>query len=161
MSSSSSLSIHSSFTSGKSQRWILSDCLFIDASYKVLVDFFCHKRNHRSCCFGNCYQCSIKCHVSIDLILLHAFCPETFTASSYIPVTHLIYKFLQCSCSFPESCSLQDQSSTVFTTELSLLKEPFIHNRKLVIIQMYILLRQNYQYLHTVQRMHKYSTEYP
>ena len=76
------------------------NCVFVNASYKVLVDFFCHERNHRSCCFGNCYQSSVQSHVSIDLILLHALSPETLTASSYIPVTHLIYKLLKSSCAF-------------------------------------------------------------
>ena len=33
-------------------------------------------------------------HICIYLILFHSFCPETVTATSYIPVTHIIYKFL-------------------------------------------------------------------
>ena len=74
--------------------------IFIHASYQVLIDVFCHERDHRSCCLGDGYQCMVQSHVSIDLILLHSLCPETFTASSYIPVTHLIYKFLECSCCF-------------------------------------------------------------
>ena len=43
--------------------------------------------DYRSCCFTDGYQRSIQSHISIDLILLHSLCPETFTASSYIPVT--------------------------------------------------------------------------
>ena len=68
--------------------------IFINTSYQVLVNIFCHERNHRSGCLADRYQCGIQCHIRIDLILLHAFCPETLTASSDIPVTHLIYELL-------------------------------------------------------------------
>ena len=70
----------------------------IDGSYQVLVDLLCHERDHRSCCLTDRHECCVKSHVSVDLILLHALCPETLTASSYIPVAHVIHELLECSC---------------------------------------------------------------
>ena len=75
----------------------------INASYQVLVDILCHKRNQRCSNLGNGNQSGVKGHVSIDLILLHTFCPETLAASSDIPVTHLIHKFLKGSRTFRDS----------------------------------------------------------
>ena len=77
--------------------------ILINASYQILVDIFRHERNHRSCSLADFYKCCVQSHVGIDLILLHTLCPETLTASSYIPVTHIIYKILQCSCCFRDS----------------------------------------------------------
>ena len=57
------------------------------AADEVSINILCHKRDHRGCSLGSCHKSCIQCHVSVDLILLHALCPETFPASSYIPVT--------------------------------------------------------------------------
>ena len=75
----------------------LRSCL-IDGSYKVLVDLLRHERDHRSCCLTDRHESCVESHVSVDLILLHALCPETLTASSDIPVTHVIHKLLKRSC---------------------------------------------------------------
>ena len=80
----------------------LRSCL-IDGSYKVLVDLLCHERDHRSCCLTDRHESCVESHVSIDLILLHALCPETLTASSYIPVAHVIHELLECSCSLRDA----------------------------------------------------------
>ena len=69
--------------------------IFINAAYKISVNAFCHKRNHRCGCLTQRNQCCIQCHVCINLILFHALCPETFTAASYIPVRKLVYKVFQ------------------------------------------------------------------
>ena len=108
--------------------------IFIDASYQVLVDIFGHERNHRSSNFGDGYQGSIQCHIGIDLILFHSFCPETFTASSYIPVTHIIYEFLQCSCCFRDPVVVQ---VVVYGLDhgIQFGQQPFVHNRQFIIIQ--------------------------
>ena len=79
----------------------------VNAAHQILINILGHERNHRSCALGNRNKCGIKCHVSIDLILLHALCPETLTASSDIPVTHIIHKALQCSCSFGNLVMIQ------------------------------------------------------
>ena len=79
----------------------------VDASDQILVDILSHERDHRSRCLGYRYQCSVQCHIGIDLILLHALCPETLTASSYIPVTHVIYEILKCSCSLRDAVVCQ------------------------------------------------------
>ena len=105
----------------------------INASYKVLVDILSHERDHRSCSLGNCYQCCVKCHVSIDLILLHALCPKTLTASSYIPVTHIVNKFLECSCSLRNLVGIKIRIDSLHHG-IQLAEQPFIHNRKLIVI---------------------------
>ena len=107
---------------------------FVQRSYKILVNVLCHERNHRSCSLGNCYQSCVKSHVRIDLILLHAFCPETLTAASYIPVTHLVYKALKCSCSLRNLIVVQIFVNGLYKC-IQLAEEPFVHNRKLVIVK--------------------------
>ena len=109
-------------------------CTLVDAAYQVLVNFFCHKRNHRCCYLAYSYQCSIKRHICIDFILLHALCPETFTTTSYIPVTHLIYKFIQCSCSFRNTIIAK---IIIYSLNqcIEFGEKPFIHNGKFLIIQ--------------------------
>ena len=69
-------------------------CILINISDKVLVNIFRHKWNHWCCSLADFHQCGVQCHVGIDLILFHSFCPETFSGTSYIPVTHLIHKIL-------------------------------------------------------------------
>ena len=106
----------------------------INASYKVLVDILSHERDHRSCSLGNCYQCCVKCHVSIDLILLHALCPETLTASSYIPVTQIIYEILKHTCCLWDSV-IAKIIIYIFYHCVHLREDPLIHNRKFIIFQ--------------------------
>ena len=72
---------------------------FVDGAYQVLVDLLGHERNHGSRCLGNGHQRGVKGHVGIDLILLHSLCPETLTASSYVPVAHVVHEILEGSCS--------------------------------------------------------------
>ena len=99
----------------------------IDGSYQILVDLFCHERDHRRSSFADLYQCCIKRHIGIDLILLHSLRPETLTASSDIPVAHVIYKLLQ------RSCSLRDlvvrQVLVYFCDHcVQLGQKPFVHD---------------------------------
>ena len=108
--------------------------IFIDRSYQILIDIFCHKRNHRSSYFGNCDKCGIQSHISINFILLHAFCPETLTASSDIPVTHIIHKFLKSSCSFRNPVIFKIVVHCL-NHSIQLGQQPFIHNRQLIIFQ--------------------------
>ena len=74
-------------------------CICIVASYQVLVNILCHEGDHGCGCLTDGHQCGVQRHVGIDLILLHTLCPETLTAASYIPVTHVINKALKCLCS--------------------------------------------------------------
>ena len=105
----------------------------IDTAYQVAVDLLCHERDHRSCCFTDGYQRSIQSHICIDLILLHSLCPETFTASSYIPVTQIIYKLLQCFCSFRNAviCQVVINCSN---GGIQFGQDPAIHNRQRFLI---------------------------
>ena len=108
--------------------------IFINTSYKVLVNILCHERNHRGSHFGNGHQCGIQCHICIDFILFHSFCPETLAASSYIPVTHVIHELLKCSCSFrdPIICQI-----VIYSLDdcIQFGQQPFVHDRQLVIFQ--------------------------
>ncbi|CDA06634.1 unknown [Blautia sp. CAG:257] len=106
----------------------------IYASYKVLVHILCHKRNHRSCSLGDCHKSCVQGHVCIDLILLHSLCPETLTASSYIPVTHFVHKFLKCSCTLRNFVGSKVFVNS-FYHRIQLAEKPFVHNRKAVIVQ--------------------------
>ena len=108
--------------------------IFIHASYQVLIDVFCHERDHRSCCLGDGYQCMVQSHVSIDLILLHSLCPETLTASSYIPVTQIIYEVLKHTCCLWDSV-IAKIIIYIFYHCVHLGEDPLIHNRKFIIFQ--------------------------
>ena len=101
---------------------------------QVLVDIFCHEGDHGCCCLGYSYKCSIQSHVSIDLILLHSLCPETLTASSDIPVTHIIYKVLKNSCCLRDTIVIQMIIHTL-NHGVHSGKEPLIHYSKLIIFQ--------------------------
>ena len=109
-------------------------CLFVDAADEVLIDFFRHERDHRSCCLADLDQSGVQRHVSVDLILLHALCPEALTASSDIPVAHLIDELLQSSCGLGylvgSKVLIHGADGRVKAAE-----QPFIHDRKLVIFQ--------------------------
>ena len=72
--------------------------ILINISYNILVDLLCHEGDHWGSRLCNGYKSGIKCHIRIDLILLHALCPETLTASAHIPVAHIVYKLLKGSC---------------------------------------------------------------
>ena len=72
--------------------------ILIDVTYQVLVDLLRHERDHRRCHLADGHQCGIQGHIGIDLILFHAFGPETLTASSDVPVAHVIHKLLKRSC---------------------------------------------------------------
>ena len=109
-------------------------CIFIQTSHQVLVNIFCHKRNHRRSRFGNGYKGGVQSHISVNLILFHTFGPETFTASSDIPVTHIIYKFLQRSGRFRNLVTSQVFINRFYYC-IQLGQQPFVHNRKLLVFQ--------------------------
>ena len=106
----------------------------VHASYQVLIDLFCHERDHRRCRLTDLNQCCVQSHVSIDLILFHSLSPETFTASSYIPVTHIVYEALKCLCSLRD---LVVGQVIVYCLDcgIELRQKPFIHNGQLVVFQ--------------------------
>ena len=108
--------------------------IFVDTAYQIAVDILCHKRNHRSCCLRDGHQSCIQCHISIDFILGHTFCPETLPAPSDIPVAHLIHKILQRSRTLRNPVVFQILIHT-FYYRIQLRQQPFVHNRQLVIIQ--------------------------
>ena len=69
----------------------------IDIAHQILVDLLRHKRNQRRSHLADGHKRGVKGHIGINLILFHALCPETLTASSHIPVAHVIHKLLKCS----------------------------------------------------------------
>ena len=66
----------------------------IHAAYQVTVDGLGDERNHRCRYLRECYQCGIKRHVGIDLILLHALRPEALSRTTHIPVRHVVDEIL-------------------------------------------------------------------
>ena len=104
----------------------------IDGSYQVLVDLLCHERDHRSCCLTDRHECCVKSHVSVDLILLHALCPETLTASSDVPVAHVIDEIIQRSCSL-RNAVIGKVVIHFLNHRIQLGEQPFVHHGKLLI----------------------------
>jgi hypothetical protein len=104
----------------------------VDLSYQVLVDLLCHERDHRSSCLCNSYKSGVQGHIGIDLILLHALCPETLTASAHVPVTHIIYEFLESLCSLRDTVVHQ---VVIYCLDhgVHLGQQPLIHYRQLII----------------------------
>ena len=64
-------------------------------AHQIPVDFLCHKGNHGSRRLAHRHQRRMQGHISVNLILLHALCPEALTAAAHIPVAHLLHKVLQ------------------------------------------------------------------
>ena len=108
--------------------------ILINATNQVLINLFCHERDHRSCCLRYCNKSCVQSHVSIDLILLHSLCPETLTASSYIPVTQIIYEVLKHTCCLWDSV-IAKIIIYIFYHCVHLGEDPLIHNRKFIIFQ--------------------------
>ena len=93
----------------------------------VLIDLLCHERDHWCCCLTDGNQTGVKCHVCIDLILLHALCPETFTAAAYIPVAHVINKSIQSLCCLRNTVVCQIVIHILYS-RIEAGKNPLIHN---------------------------------
>ena len=67
----------------------------IDCANQILVNLLAHKRNHRRSRLRDRDQRRVERHERIDLILLHALCPETVAAAAHIPVRHVVDKLLE------------------------------------------------------------------
>ena len=69
--------------------------VFIQPSDQIQIDFLRHEGDHGrgKLCQGD--QRGIQGHVGVDLVLLHALCPETLAASSHVPVAALVHEILQ------------------------------------------------------------------
>ena len=67
---------------------------FIERAHQILVNILGHKRNHRGRTLADRHERSVERHVGIDLILLHPLRPEALTASSDIPVAHIVHKIV-------------------------------------------------------------------
>ena len=108
--------------------------IYIVASYQVLVNILCHEGDHGCCCLTDGHQCGVQRHVGIDLILLHTLCPETLTAASYIPVTHLIDEVLQSLGSLGNTVLVQ--IAVYFCNgRVQLGQQPLIHYGQFVVFQ--------------------------
>ena len=67
----------------------------INISDQVLVDILAHERDHGSSHLRYSHESCVKRHVGIDFVLLHSLGPEALTASSHVPVAHIIHKVLK------------------------------------------------------------------
>ena len=109
-----------------------SGCII--ASYQILVNILGHEGDHGCGCLTDVHQCGVQRHVGIDLILLHALCPETLTAASYIPVTHLIDEVLQSLGSLWDTVLVQ--IAVYFCNgRVQLGQQPLIHYGQFVVFQ--------------------------
>ena len=109
-----------------------SGCII--ASYQVLVNILGHEGDHGCGCLTDVHQCGVQRHVGIDLILLHTLCPETLTAASYIPVTHLIDEVLQSLGSLGDTVLVQIAVYLSYG-RIQLGQQPLIHYGQFVIFQ--------------------------
>ena len=77
--------------------------VLVDRADKIAVDVVCHEGDHGSCKLADGFECGVESHISVDLILLKTLCPEAFSASANVPVTHIVNKALESSCGFGDS----------------------------------------------------------
>ena len=105
----------------------------VQASHQVLIDLLRHEGNHGRCQLAHRYQGCVEGHVSIDLILLHSLGPETFTASSYIPVAAFVHKILQRSCCFRNLIVIQ--TGIHFRDQRIQAAKPLVQHGKLIEFQ--------------------------
>ena len=69
-------------------------CIFVDRADEVLVDFLCHKRDRRCRKPAQCREAGVERLIGVDLVLLHAGCPESRAASADVPVGHVVDELL-------------------------------------------------------------------
>ena len=60
--------------------------ILLDAAHDVLINLLRHERNHRRGAQADVLQRGVQRLIGIDLVLLHALCPETLSAAAHIPV---------------------------------------------------------------------------
>ena len=108
--------------------------IFVDRAHEVTVDLLCHERDHGSSGLTDSHQSGIQCHIRIDLILLHALCPEALTGTANIPVTHIVHEILQRSGRFRNTVVSQ---VVVGITDSAVQsgQQPFIHNAEFFVVQ--------------------------
>ena len=104
----------------------------IHGAHQILIDILCHKRNHRRRTLADRHKRCVECHVRVDLILLHALCPETLTASSDVPVAHVIDEIIQRSCSL-RNAVIGKVVIHFLNHRIQLGEQPFVHHGKLLI----------------------------
>ena len=108
--------------------------LFIKTAHEILVNALGHKRYHWGGRLTNRDKRSVKRHISVYLILLHALGPETVAAASDIPVTHIINEILQRFGRLRYTVILQMVVYHLYR-RIEAGKQPFIHNTQLIICQ--------------------------
>ena len=108
--------------------------VFLDSSHNVLIDLLRHEGDHRSRALAEVLQRFIKGHVGVDLVLLHAACPETVPAAADIPVGHVVHKAFQRSCRFGNPVGVK---VTVHVADhgIHTADQPFVHDRELIVIE--------------------------
>ena len=113
-------------------------CIRINTRYDILIDFFRHERNHRSRELGKCDKACVQRHVRIDLVLLHALCPEAAAAAADVPVGQVVNKCLQSLAGFRNliGCHVRIH---LFDGGVQAGKDPFVNNRKLIVLKLVVI----------------------
>ena len=81
--------------------------IFVNAAHQIPVDILGHEGDHGRRRFCNGHKGCVQSHVGIDLVLLHALCPEALPAPSHIPVAHLVHEILKGPCRLGNPVILQ------------------------------------------------------
>ncbi len=69
--------------------------ILLDAPDDVLVDLLGHEGDHGCCAQADRLQRRVQRQEGVDLVLLHALCPESLSAAAHVPVGHVVHKVLK------------------------------------------------------------------
>ena len=106
----------------------------IDRAHQVLVNLLAHERNHGSRRLCECDQRRVERHIGIDLVLLHALCPEAVPAAAHVPVRHVFDKFLEHGSRLRNSV-VREVLIRVADHAVHLREQPLVHDRELLVVE--------------------------
>ena len=106
----------------------------IDRANQILVNLLTHKRNHRRGRLRDRDQRRVERHKRIDLILLHALCPETVAAAAHVPVRHVFDKFLEYGSRLRNSV-VREVLIRVADHAVHLREQPLVHDREFLVVE--------------------------
>ena len=106
----------------------------IDAADEVAIDGLRHEGDHRRSGLGRRDECRVERHIGVDLVLLHALCPETAAAAADIPVRELIDELLESLGSFRHAV-VREVVVDVLDHRVEAREAPLVHDRQLIVIE--------------------------
>ena len=106
----------------------------VDAADEVAVDGLRHEWDHRRSGLGRRDECRVERHVGIDLILLHALCPEAAAAAADIPVRELVDKLLECLGRFRHAV-VREVVVDILDHRVEAREAPLVHDRQLIVVE--------------------------